>query len=609
MALEIIPKGADGFYHPSSEEELAALVAYGYQNGLEVRARGAAHSVACAIYADPCPLSENHVEQQSPPPGPNLNLMLDRYIGMEVYDRERRLVIADAGIHLGKDPSDPTHTSTWENSLLWRLWKELGWTLSDTGGISHQTVSGFTATGSSGGSLTYSANQNLFGFRVIDGTGQVTQVTREDTDPDKQALYNSLAPGMGLIGIVSKVILQCEPTYNITGQEAVATVAEAPVDLFGGGGDGRPSLEAFLRDAEYARLTWWPQRNPSGERVQVWQAQRIRPQLAFIPRRYEEFTNRPELGESFIFVFYTFLGNLQDLKAVKQVLHDGWDSLTRVLRMVLQTEGVPPLVAKGIEEILNAAFDVAFPILNLLGPQIAKHIPQIFPAVLDAFVPLDSGKPGMEKGTPQVFDDWAWQGLPMDNQAADNQVPTEFTEIWVPLGRTQQTMRLLDAYFREPADALESYARTGTYGWEVYSAMPTPFWMAASHTDGADEWKDGAFRVDIYWWGENPGNPAETFYPQFWKLLRDAGVPFRLHWGKFQPVIPEGDPEGWVEFFRSQYPKWDAFLELRRRRDPNNIFLTDYWRERFGLWDAPRPQPRPASVELSAIGEDAQTPG
>ena len=37
--------------------------------------------------------------------------------------------------------------------------------------------------------------------------------------------------------------------------------------------------------------------------------------------------------------------------------------------------------------------------------------------------------------------------------------------------------------------------------------------------------------------------------------------------------------------------RWDDFLALRAERDPNNIFLTDYWRDRLGLWDLPRPKP------------------
>jgi D-arabinono-1,4-lactone oxidase len=121
--------------------------------------------------------------------------------------------------------------------------------------------------------------------------------------------------------------------------------------------------------------------------------------------------------------------------------------------------------------------------------------------------------------------------------------------------------------------------------------MPTPFWLNAAHTSGDDEWKDGVLRVDPYWFADNAENPAETFYARLWDLLRDNGIPFRLHWGKMQPVYEQGD-RSWVDFFRVQYARWDDFLRLRAERDPNNIFLTDYWRDRFGLWDEPQPSPR-----------------
>jgi D-arabinono-1,4-lactone oxidase len=195
-----------------------------------------------------------------------------------------------------------------------------------------------------------------------------------------------------------------------------------------------------------------------------------------------------------------------------------------------------------------------------------------------AFIPLDG-----DKG-PQRFTDWGWRGLPMDNAASDILVPTEFTETWIPLGHTQRAMALLQKYFTEPEDDHESYRRTGTYVWELYSAEPSQFWLSPGYTSGDDEWRDGAFRIDPYWFADSAGDPAETFFPGLWSLLRDNDVPFRLHWGKFQPVYARGD-RTWVDWFRAQYPRWDDFLALRAERDPNGIFLTDYWRDRFGLWD------------------------
>jgi len=175
--------------------------------------------------------------------------MLDRYRGWRVVDERRKLVEADAGIHLGADPNDPTGTATLERSLLWQLATQKAWTLSNTGGITHQTISGFVATGSSGGSVQFSANENLHGFRVIDGRGDVHDLRRDDDE----AFY-ALAPSVGLLGVISKITFACTDLFAIEGEESVQPARECAIDLFGDGAAGRPSLEAFLRDTEYARM-------------------------------------------------------------------------------------------------------------------------------------------------------------------------------------------------------------------------------------------------------------------------------------------------------------------------------------------------------------------
>jgi D-arabinono-1,4-lactone oxidase len=80
----------------------------------------------------------------------------------------------------------------------------------------------------------------------------------------------------------------------------------------------------------------------------------------------------------------------------------------------------------------------------------------------------------------------------------------------------------------------------------------------------------------------DPDDPTSGLFLGLWNALRGAGIPYRLHWGKFQPAYARGDCM-WVDFFRAQYPRWDDFLALREPRDPNNVFLNAYWRDRFGL--------------------------
>ncbi|HEX8246412.1 MAG TPA: hypothetical protein VF541_23105, partial [Longimicrobium sp.] len=389
MSTDCIAKGSDGFYHPASEDELVCLVKKAYREGRELRVRGAAHSVSHAIYTDPLEGMRNHVEQQTPPPGDNLNVMLDRYAGFRVVDPARKLVECDAGIHLGPDPSDPTGTSTLENSLLYRLWKDHGWTLGDTGGISHQTVSGFTATGSSGGSLTFSANQNLYGFRLIDGTGQLYEASR-DHDPE---LFWAMSPNLGLLGVVSKMTLQCEETFNIVGSEAVTTYAECEVDVFGEGDAARPGLATFLKQQPYTRIEWWPQRG--AERLVLWKAHPVAPDPGFQPRPYQQFGDNPELTELAFSFILTVIGNLDDLSRVKDLLRPNLAQLEEAVETVLKPRLGPvvgELLAKFAAALAAGGFDVGLAVARLLAPELRRHLPKIFADVLGFAVPLDGGK-------------------------------------------------------------------------------------------------------------------------------------------------------------------------------------------------------------------------
>ena len=67
------------------------------------------------------------------------------------------------------------------------------------------------------------------------------------------------------------------------------------------------------------------------------------------------------------------------------------------------------------------------------------------------------------------------------------------------------------------------------------------------------------------------------YYPQFWELLKEFD--YRLHWGKYLSNLPSTGPES----LRARYPRWDDFMELREKMDPNQIFLTDYWRNYLGI--------------------------
>jgi hypothetical protein len=551
--------GADGLVHPENEAEVIAAVRFARAHGRHVRVRGAGHSPSASFAGDSAD---------------DLVLSLNRLRGLTRIDAGRRIVEAQAGIHLGRDPADSGEDGAVESSLLHQLAERYGWTLSSTGGITHQTLGGFLATTSAGGSVQHSLLDHVIGVRLVDGRGEISEFGSEDDDGPGLA---GVLPSLGLLGVIVAVTLRCEPIFTIVGQEAIVNLDGAPIDFSGPGRPGRPGLADFFTRAEYARIEWWPQRG--AERLLIWQAQRAELQPGFAPTRYEEFTRYPVLAEALFSTIYVIFGNLSAPDRVRRLLRrnaaavsDSLDALRaagRITRRLRLITWALPAAMRGL--------GLAAPLLRRLRPLLEFALPWLVPAALATVLPLDDRKPGMRRGEPQSFRDWAWEGLPMDNQADDVLLWTQFTELWVPLGRAAELISILRAYFAEPSDVRDSYRRTGLYGYELYAAPAASGWLHPGYSDGHDEWSDGALRLDVYWFWDNLEDPRERFFPQFWELLSAHGIPFRCHWGKELPTEGAGDS------LALQYPRWHDWLALRDELDPGEVFLTDYWRARLGL--------------------------
>lgn len=569
-----------GFYHPSNEQEVALLVQMANREKKQIRTCGAAHSQSWAIYTDPVTSGPNVTNQEIPPPDTTqINLLLDQMMDVTLLDRHQGLVRAQAGVHLGHDPSDISGTSTLKNSLLYQLWQQ-GLTLSEVGGIIHQTLGGFMSTGSAGGSLKYSFQDNIQAIRLVNGLGELVEFRRDDENTE--AFFAAMV-SMGLFGIVVSVDLLCESAFNIVGQEATVTYQECQFDFFGESAD-KPSLEDFMRDVDYGRVNWWPQ--PGAERILPWQAQRIPCITGFTPRPYQEFTNYPAVAEPVISIIYAILGNLDTPEQIPAKVHQAGLDLQKVADNLIdfsQFGILGPIIRDAVNQLLAEEFDKAIALIQQHAPMLKANLPEVMQVILNVFQSLDSSKEGMEKGTPQVFQHHAPWGLPMDNQASDELLDIEFSELWFPIGRANQVMQILRDYFDEASNAHEKLKRTGLFTIEVYMAKACQAWMSMGYTDGEDEWREGAFRFEPLWFVDFSEDPQREFYPQFWRLFRDKGIPFRLHWGKMLPDVTQNDTEGWVDYFRGQYPKWDAFLAMRRKMDPHQRFVSHYWRTQLNI--------------------------
>lgn len=483
------PQGDERYLHPASEKELIKLVGLARQAGMQLRVRGSGHSVHGAIHTDGA-VGTGGLN--------NVNILLDQYNKVLKWDTQRMRVTVQAGCHLGVDPEDPS--STWENSLLGQMARR-GWALPDLGGITHQTVSGFVSTGSAGGTTTYDLGASIVGLRIIDGQGNVHELSADDTDPEKKDMFLAAGVSMGLLGVISTLTLQCEPAFTITGRQDTTNVDACAIDLFG---EGDKSLATFFRngvpdkDAEYSRLLWWPQKGL--DKVQVWRARRSRPGEAFNPKPFES------APTNFIL-----------LSAVNGIFN-------------LIGKETPPYVANKVKDIVG---------------------------FLKLFVP---------DGTIPFQDHWH-SGLPMDNSVDDELLPTEFTELFIDLDKSAEVMQALREFYAGDV-GLE---RAGLYACEIYAAKQSRFWLSPSY--GGDK-----IRVDIFWFRTDHGNPDVDFYPQYWELLKRFD--YRYHWGKY---TAPGESELGHAYIRKQYPMLDRFLEIRRKMDPDQLFVTDYWRTRLGI--------------------------
>ena len=377
LATPPLRKDDKNYYHPSTEQEIIDMVKYANQNKLELRVRGSGHSFPRSIFTDKCTLDKVDVDA-SAPKGNNINLMLDKYAKIESLTKESSFVRVQAGICLGYNPNYSGSTSN--NGLLDQLYNH-GWTFDDLGGVTRQTVSGFLSTGSSGGSTTYSIEKNVYALRIIDGTGQVYEVNRdEDHDMFRAALVS-----MGLLGVLSKVTFKCSPTFDIQGEQNSSSVENCKVDIFNDNPSDitKTGLTTFLTSTTYARILWWPQASnisadsktkvKTNERLQVWQAHRIKLGPNDEIKSFKLFHS---LEEMMLYSFLmTFMGNIEHMEEVRTIMDTKKSRFDSLLHEELsECHCLTKPAIEMITCLLNLINDLIFNLLTGIGDHIPREI-------------------------------------------------------------------------------------------------------------------------------------------------------------------------------------------------------------------------------------------
>ena len=519
------------YYMPSFNDEVLQLIVQAHQNNQKISVRGAAHSI---------PLVKTNEEY-----GKYLYIILAEMKEILYFDKQKGVVKVQAGCHLGMDPNDPTGISTIENSLVYQIdpfdvknskripHTNPGWALPDLGGISHQTIGGFIATGSSGGSVHSNFEDAIISVDIAhyDGSQAVIETFNRSEDEDN-AFFGIAFANLGLMGIVVSVTFQCIPSYYIFGSEITTTTEECSIDLFGSGvvttstAPAKLSVEDFFKQKNlYSRFMWWPQKGI--DKMTVWQATatpvvNIHNWQNFESKPYNDLPPFPFKGDytpanMAVYYIYTLL--------------DDWPVWLEKLF------GVGPRTRKDIEAFAER-----------IAPNILKFI-------LKVFEPINQ---------PQTFKDIWWNGLPMDNEASDTWFPVWFTELWISIDQTEAVMKDLNVFF-------ESSKNAGNFSTEIYAAGSNLFWMSPAY-------KMDVIRIDIYWFANDEDGTPEEYYIPFWNELEKYN--FRPHWAKF---LPAPDSNQGVAYLSKRYPKWQQWRDLRVKMDPNNIFLTEYWDKKLKI--------------------------
>jgi FAD-linked oxidoreductase len=180
---------------PSSVAELAAVVAAASDRGRRVKPVGAGHSFTDIAVTD------------------GVQVRLDRLAGIVHADRATGLVTVLAGT--------PLHSLT---ESLWRL----GLSMTNLGDIDVQTISGAISTGTHGTGAKFGGiATQVRALQLVRGDGSLLTCSAEE-NPD---VFAAARVGLGALGVIATVTLQCEPAYALAAAEAPATLDEVLEDL------------------------------------------------------------------------------------------------------------------------------------------------------------------------------------------------------------------------------------------------------------------------------------------------------------------------------------------------------------------------------------------
>lgn len=205
---------------PRSAEQIALAVTRARETGHTVKPIGASHSFSDIGATD------------------GIRLGMHRMRGLVSADTSAGRVTLWAGTHLWELPA---------------ILGPLGLALHNMGDIDRQTITGATQTGTHGTGLALGGiSTAVVGATLVSGTGELVTVS-ETENPD---LLPAVALGLGALGVLVTVTLQCVPRYLLRAVEQSEPLARV-LDAF----------EERNRAADHFEFYWFP--HTSGARTKT----------------------------------------------------------------------------------------------------------------------------------------------------------------------------------------------------------------------------------------------------------------------------------------------------------------------------------------------------
>jgi FAD-linked oxidoreductase len=184
---------------PATEAELAEVVKQAAAAGQRVKAIGAGHSFTSIACTD------------------GVLVDLANYGQVLAHDAATGRVTVEAGI--------PLH----------RLSDELdarGLALENMGDIDRQSVAGATQTATHGTGLRFrNLSAQIVGLRLVTGDGSIVEATGPDDGNENPDVFAAARAGLGALGLVSTVTLQCVPAFRLHAIEEPVPVDEVLAEL------------------------------------------------------------------------------------------------------------------------------------------------------------------------------------------------------------------------------------------------------------------------------------------------------------------------------------------------------------------------------------------